>query len=90
MKINTPKFDKILKVEINLSVLKFMYLGQIASDLNKCGFKVYVKVFSIEIKRKFDNYTKGFCYVVNQTFLVSFFWRGGGHMAAFLLVGHLL
>ena len=25
---NTPKIDKILKVKINLSVLKFMYLSQ--------------------------------------------------------------
>ena len=57
--INTPKIGKILKVEINLSVLKF--------DLSKLGFKV--GVFSIEIKRKFDNLTKVFCSVVNQTFL---------------------
>ena len=53
--INTPKINKILKVEINLSVLKFMYLGQIALDLSKLGLKTYVRVFSIQIKRKFDS-----------------------------------
>ena len=33
LKINIPKIGKILKVEINFSVLKFMYLGQFVSDL---------------------------------------------------------
>ena len=54
-KINTPKIGKILKVEINLSVLKLMYLSQFALDLSKHGLKIYVRMFSIEIKRKFDN-----------------------------------
>ena len=40
VKINTPKVDKILKVESNFSVLKFMYLSQIASDLSKPGLKI--------------------------------------------------
>ena len=31
------KIDKILKVEMNFSVLKFMCLDQIASDLMKPG-----------------------------------------------------
>ena len=33
MQINIQKIDKILQVEIKLSVLKFMCLGQITSDL---------------------------------------------------------
>ena len=37
---NTPNIGKILKVEIKLSVLKFMYLGQFASDLSKLGLKI--------------------------------------------------
>ena len=40
MKIDTLKIDKILKAEINLSVLKFMCLGEIASDLSKHGLKI--------------------------------------------------
>ena len=54
-KINTLKIGTILKVEINLSVLKLMYLSQFESDLSKLGLKIEVRVFSIEIKRKFDN-----------------------------------
>ena len=55
MKINTLKIGKILKAEINLSVLKFMYLGQFTLDLSKCGLKMHVGVCSNEIKRKSDN-----------------------------------
>ena len=72
MEINTLKIGKILKVELNLSVLKFMYLGSFASDLSKLGLKMYVRVFSIEIKSESNNKTKAFCSVVNQTFLVLF------------------
>ena len=50
MKINTPKIDKIMKIEINLSFLKFMYLGQVVSDLSKLDLKIEVRVFSIEKK----------------------------------------
>ena len=45
VKINTPKIGKILKVEINLSVLKLMYLGQFVSDLSKLSLKIYVRSF---------------------------------------------
>ena len=63
MKINTPKIGKILEVEINLSVLKLIYLGEFVSDLKK---------FFIEINRKCDQLTKAFCSAVNQTFLMLF------------------
>ena len=55
VKIISPKIGKILKVEINLSFLKLMYLGQLVSDLSKLGLKIVVRVFSTEIKRKFYN-----------------------------------
>ena len=42
VKINTPKIGKILKVAINLSVLKLTYLGQFVSDLSKLGLKFLV------------------------------------------------
>ena len=40
LKINTPKIDKVLKVEINLSVLEFMYFDQIELDLSKLGLNI--------------------------------------------------
>ena len=78
VKINTRKIGKILKVESNLSLLKLMYLSYFVSDLSKLGLKIYVRVFSIEIKRKFDNRTDAICSVVHQTFHRLFFSTGGG------------
>ena len=43
VKINTPKIGKILKVEINLSLLKLMYLGQIV----KFSFVVVMFLFVV-------------------------------------------
>ena len=67
------KIGKILKIEINLSVFK--------TDVSwsfRLGFEQTwsqnVRVFSIKIKRKFESYTKVFCFVVNQTSRVF-----GGH-----------
>ena len=53
--INTMKICKILKVEINLPVLKVMFFCQFIWDLKKLGSKIKVTVFSVEIKTKFDN-----------------------------------
>ena len=39
VKINTLKIGKILKVEINLSLLKLLYLGQLVLDLSKLSLK---------------------------------------------------
>ena len=50
VKINTPKIYTILKVEINLSVLTFMYLSQIASDLSKHGLKSKLEYFLFKSK----------------------------------------
>ena len=72
MKNQYPKISKILKVKINLSVLKFMYLTQFILDLSKLDLKIYVKVFPIEINRKFYNWIKAFCSVANQMFLAFF------------------
>ena len=49
-----PEYN-ILKIEINLSFLKLMYLGQFVLDLSKLGLEIHVGVFSIEIKKKIDN-----------------------------------
>ena len=70
MKINTPKIGEILKVEINLSLLKLIYLGQFVSDLRKLGPAILLRVFSVQIKRKIGNLAQALCSVVNQTFLV--------------------
>ena len=40
VKIITLRIGKILKVEINLSVLKLTYFGQFVSDLSKFGLKI--------------------------------------------------
>ena len=40
VKINTPKIDKIVKVEINLLVFSFMHLGQVSSNLSKIGLEI--------------------------------------------------
>ena len=61
MKINTPKIDKIMKIEINLSFLKFMYLGQVVSDLSKLDLKIEVRVFSIETKNQTIEQKPFFC-----------------------------
>ena len=52
-KINAPKNGKILKVEINLSLLKMIYVGQFVLDLTNLISKV--RVFSIEINREINN-----------------------------------
>ena len=46
---------QFLKVEINLSVLKLMYLNHFVSDLSNLGLKIQIRVFSTDIKRKFNN-----------------------------------
>ena len=55
VKINTMRFGKILTVEINLSVLKLMFLGQFVLYLRKRGLKMKFRELFVEIKRKFDN-----------------------------------
>ena len=40
-KINTPKIGKIPKVEINLSFLELINLGQFVSDLRKLVLTLY-------------------------------------------------
>ena len=51
VKINTTKIGKTLKVEINLSVLKFMHLGQFLLDSNKLGSKIKVRMFLLKLKK---------------------------------------
>ena len=45
VKINTPKIGKNLKVKINLSFLKLMYLGEFVSDLSELGLKSKLESF---------------------------------------------
>ena len=72
----TARISRPLLMEIDLWVLKFTYLNQIASDLSKFALKISVKVFCIGIGSNFNNWTKAFCSIVNPT-VPLVFWDTG-------------
>ena len=65
-----PEIGSIQEDEINLSVLKLMYIGQFVSDLSKFALTIQVGLFSVEINKNIDQCAKAFCSVVNQTFIL--------------------
>ena len=64
--LTTTKAAKFREKMKSMSALKSTYLGQFLSNLSKLGLKIWVKVFLIEIKKNFDDWTKAFCSVINQ------------------------
>ena len=65
-------------MKISLSIFKFLYLFRFSTDLSSRGLKIQVEVVSIEVKRKFEDGIKAFCFLVNQTFLYSWdTWQTG-------------
>ena len=61
------KLAEIPEVEIILSVLKCVYLGQIVSDLNKLA-KSKTECFQLKSKENFGKLTKSICSFISQTF----------------------
>ena len=70
-KINTPKNGKILKVEINLSLLKMIYIGQFILDFNKLGLKSQ-RLFLLKSTEKLIIEQKPFVLLLIKRFYIFF------------------